>query len=91
MNFKEQTLTSYYEFPNILLDGYKNVTKKVAMKDCWNLCETNSIIKCAAISYNIFDKTCYLYDSEFFEKENVRVDNEFTTLMRKSKLLLAII
>ena len=62
--------------------------KTLTIIECWNLCETNSIFefKCAAISYNHYDNTCYHYDIEFFGKENSGNDSEFTTLMRKSNL-----
>ena len=76
----------YYEFPNILLNGFQNneTTATVSINECWNLCETNSFIKCAAISFNNYHSTCYLYDTEFFEKENFDENSEYITLMRKS-------
>ena len=76
----------YYEFPNSLLNGFKNNdnTTTLSINECWNLCETNSFINCAAISFNNYHSTCYLYDTEFFEKHNFDKNNEFTTLMRKS-------
>ena len=71
-----------------MLNGFQNddgLTQTGTISDCWNLCETNSIIKCAAISYNRYESHCYLYDTEFFEKDNLGENSEFTTLMRKSK------
>ena len=66
----DQLIRSYYEFPNSLLNGFKNNenTTTVTINECWDLCETNSFIKCAAISFNNYHSTCYLYDTEFFEK-----------------------
>ena len=71
---------------NSILNGFKNdETTTVTINECWNQCETNSFIKCAAISFNNYYRTCYLYDTEFFEKHNFDKKSEFTTLMRKSK------
>ena len=58
------------------------------INDCWNLCETNSIMKCAAISYNHSDNTCYLYNNEFFKEENFSEETGFTTFMKKSTFIL---
>ena len=83
----------YYEFPNILLNGFQNneTTTTFTINECWNLCETNSLIKCAAISFHNYHLTCLLYDTEFFEKRNFDKNTEFTTLMRKSKFLMILI
>ena len=80
----------YYEFPNSWLNGFQNneTMTTVTINECWGLCETNSFIKCAAISFNNYHSTCYLYDTEFFEKDNFDKNSEFTTLMRKSKFRL---
>ena len=49
----DQLIRPYYEFPNSLLNGFKNdETTTVTINECWNQCETNSFIKCAAISFN---------------------------------------
>ena len=83
----DQLLKPYYEFPSILLNGFQNNdnTITVTISECWNLCETNSIIKCTAISYNLYNSICYLYSSEFFERKNFGEEIGFTTLMRKSE------
>ena len=90
---QDQVQIPYYEFPNVLLNGFQNLEnimmKTETISECWNLCETNSLIKCAAISYNRYESDCYLYNSEFFQKDKFDKNNrEFTTLMRKSKLML---
>ena len=89
---KDQLLTPpYYEYPGIFLNGFQDNATILSMNGCWNLCETNEFTKCAAISYNHSNNICYLYNSEFFDKNYFVKDDRFTTLMRKSKLVLIFI
>ena len=60
--------------------------KTRTIKDCWNLCETNSIIKCDAISFQSYKNIFYVFTTEFFKEKKLSKKPGFTTLIR-SKLI----